>query len=116
MSKKNNSKKKAAHKRFAGCKQVTRTLDLLYYDGPLATATVVVDDDDGPLRLQLDYYASDAEMIDEEGYIGVRWTKKDLRHMLEILELSEELLTNERQQEDNDDRAGDSDEPSVQDQ
>ena len=80
------------HKRFVGCHKITSSIELVTYDIPLAVATVIEDDKGGPLRLQLDYFGKDKNMIDDEGYIGIRWTKQDLQYMLSLLEISEEKL------------------------
>ena len=90
---------KKPHKRYVGCKPVTRTFNLVYNDRPLVQATVIKDSNLDPLKLQLDYWAGQGKFVDEEGYVGVRWTKEDLQHMLSILEFSEECIKNERQQQ-----------------
>lgn len=77
--------------RTLGVIPVSQTIDLVYHDGPVVQATVVKDEIDNTFRLQLDYYA-DKEFIDEDGFMGVRWTKDDLRRMINMLLVAEGIL------------------------
>lgn len=91
-------RKNAPHDKFVGCVPVTNTLDIISTNNrPLVLGTVIKDSDE-ELKLQLDYLG-DKVLKDSTGYIGVRWTKQDLLHMLSLVELTEERLNNERRQQ-----------------
>lgn len=88
------------HKKFTGTKAVTQTVDLICdNDGPVAQATVVCDQNNKKPHLQLDYKA-DSDLQDNEGFIGIRWTKEDLQRMITLIDLTEEILNEQRRQED----------------
>ena len=79
-----------------GSTPITRSIVLINIQDQNLVLGTVVKDSSEELKLQLDYLAEDI-LKDSEGYIGVRWTKKDLQHMLSLLELTEERLKDERE-------------------
>lgn len=83
------NRNKKAHDRFVGCEPLTVTMDIVSIEGQSLVLGTVVKDSVGNLMLQLDYLAKKT-FKDSAGYIGVRWTKRDLERMLSLLELTEE--------------------------
>jgi hypothetical protein len=81
------------HSKFEGVLPVTRTIDLIVSEKrSLARATVVKGNHDGCFTLQLDYWANEENIKDNEGYINIRWTKSDLQRMINMLELAEGMI------------------------
>lgn len=88
------------HSKFEGVVPVTQTINLISdTEGPLVQATVVTSVKQNGLYLQLDYWTGDPNIIDNRGYINVRWTKQDLQRMLNLIELAESVTQNEQTKE-----------------
>jgi hypothetical protein len=86
------------HSKFEGVLPVTRTIDLIVSEKrSLARATVVKGNHDGCFTLQLDYWANEENIKDNEGYINIRWTKSDLQRMINMLELAEGMISNKNE-------------------
>lgn len=88
------------HNKFEGVVPVTQTINLISdKEGPLVQATVVMPIKQNSLFLQLDYWAGDPDIVDNRGYINVRWTKQDLQRMINMIELAEGIMKNDQTKE-----------------
>jgi hypothetical protein len=66
--------------------KVLESIELAFYDCPLAVADCGKYDHEEQPRIGLKYMADPKlEMADEDGYIEFRWQESDLVEMLELL-------------------------------
>lgn len=113
----NNKKKKLKSKPHPWQPEIKvwQEKELLYYDGPIATGRVVQINTEtevfrDELLFELSYHVGqDKSVLDPDGAMSVRWTKAELRAMLDLVEATEKELgiSSKKQQQEEEEKKDD---------